>query len=258
VSTRPLAPLGAAYHEQITAVIDWLAALPDAAFRQPSVLPGWDMRVLTGHVLSVHRGLVTRMETRVEVSPMPIAEYVRRYRAEVASIRERTVEVTGDLSPRELIQQLRDVPDIRGLSSVPPAAVVDGPRGPITVSDWLATRLIELVVHADDLSRSVPDTPAVPLLSSALAAVTRLLAEILAAQALGRSVEVRVPPFVAVQAIAGPRHTRGTPANVVETDATTWLRLATGRLDWPTAVTTNAVRASGLRADLSAYLPLLS
>ena len=66
----------------------------------------------------------------------------------------------------------------------------------------------------------------------------------------GRSVEVRVPPFVAVQAIAGPRHTRGTPPNVVETDPLTWLRLATGRVAWVDAVAANALRASGTRADL--------
>ena len=92
------------------------------------------------------------------------------------------------------------------------------------------------------------------LVRAALAAATRALAEILAAQAPGRSVELRVPPFVAVQAVAGPRHTRGTPPNVVETDALTWIRLATGRLAWADA----RVSASGLRADLSAYLPVMS
>jgi hypothetical protein len=83
---------------------------------------------------------------------------------------------------------------------------------------------------------------------------TRLLAEILAAQAPGRSVELRVPPYVAVQAVAGPRHTRGTPPNVVETDPLTWIRLATGRIAWTDA----PVQASGQRADLSAHLPVLS
>ena len=67
-----------------------------------------------------------------------------------------------------------------------------------------------------------------------------------------------VPPFVAVQAVAGPRHTRGTPPNVVETDPVTWLRLATGRLAFTDAVAAGAVRASGTRADLTDQLPLLS
>ena len=79
----------------------------------------------------------------------------------------------------------------------------------------------------------------------------------LAARYPGRSVEVRVPPFAAVQAIEGPRHTRGTPPNVVETDGLTFLRLATGRAGWADAVAAGQVRASGNRADLSAQLPLL-
>ena len=74
----------------------------------------------------------------------------------------------------------------------------------------------------------------------------------------GRAVEVRVPPFAAIQCVEGPRHTRGTPPNVVETDAVTWVLLATGRMDWQAAVASGTVRASGLRADLSAYLPLVS
>ena len=85
-------------------------------------------------------------------------------------------------------------------------------------------------------------------------AVRTLLTE-LAERAPGRSVEVRVPPYGAVQAIAGPRHTRGTPPNVVETDPTTWVLLATGRLPWSEAVAAGRVRASGTRADLAAYLP---
>ncbi len=72
----------------------------------------------------------------------------------------------------------------------------------------------------------------------------------------GRSVEVRVPPYAAVQVVEGVRHTRGTPPAVIETDATTWIALATGALTWPEAVESGAVRASGERTDLSSYLPL--
>ena len=78
----------------------------------------------------------------------------------------------------------------------------------------------------------------------------------LAQQVPGRSVELRVPPHVAVQCVEGPRHTRGTPPNVVETDARTWLQLATGQLSWADAVADGQVTASGNRADLSANLPL--
>ena len=88
------------------------------------------------------------------------------------------------------------------------------------------------------------------------AAVTQLLG-LLAADAPGRAVEVRVPPYAAVQAVAGPRHTRGTPPNVVETDPVTWVRLALGRLSWAQAQEAGLVSASGPRADLSPWLPLL-
>ncbi len=72
----------------------------------------------------------------------------------------------------------------------------------------------------------------------------------------GRSVEVRVPPYAAVQAVAGSTHRRGTPSAVVETDADTWLALADGSVSWTDAVASGRVRASGERSDLSAYLPL--
>ena len=87
-------------------------------------------------------------------------------------------------------------------------------------------------------------------------AAVKTSARWLAQQVPGRSVELRVPPHVAVQCIEGPRHTRGTPPNVVETDALTWLRLASGRLTWADAVAGGTVSASGNRADLSALLPL--
>jgi hypothetical protein len=86
-------------------------------------------------------------------------------------------------------------------------------------------------------------------------AVRALLAE-LARTAPGRSVEVRIPPFGAIQCVAGPRHTRGTPPNVVETDPMTWLLVATGRLTWDDAVASGRVRASGIRTDLTPYLPV--
>ena len=91
---------------------------------------------------------------------------------------------------------------------------------------------------------------------AALRLACRHLSERLAALAPGRSVELRVPPFAAVQLIEGPRHTRGTPPSVVETDPLTWLDLAAGRLTWAEAIAAGAVRASGQRSDLSPYLPL--
>ncbi|GGC03762.1 hypothetical protein GCM10010972_16040 [Cellulomonas carbonis] len=84
----------------------------------------------------------------------------------------------------------------------------------------------------------------------------RFTLEELADVAPGRAVEVRVPPDGAVQVVEGPRHTRGTPPNVVETDPTTWLELVTGATTWSDAVAAGRVSASGERADLSRLLPL--
>ena len=90
-----------------------------------------------------------------------------------------------------------------------------------------------------------------------LARAVRLSLRVLPEIAPGRSVEVRVPPFAAVQCVPGPRHTRGTPPNVIETDPRTWLELATGRLSWADAVAAGRVSASGSRADIAFLLPVV-
>ncbi len=114
------------------------------------------------------------------------------------------------------------------------------------------------VVGDDDVRRALavaasatPDPAEVPW-------AVRVTATAIAQAHPGRTVEIRIPPHAAVQAIAGPRHTRGTPPNVVETDAQTWLALVSGRTAWERAVSAGAVRASGIRADLSTVLPLTS
>jgi uncharacterized SCP-like protein len=88
------------------------------------------------------------------------------------------------------------------------------------------------------------------------AAVKHFLA-VLARRYPGKSVEVRVPPYAAVQCIAGARHTRGTPPAVVETRADVWLALARGRVTFTDALAAGQVRASGERSDLSGQLPLV-
>ncbi|MGW5439764.1 sterol carrier family protein [Nocardia asteroides] len=102
----------------------------------------------------------------------------------------------------------------------------------------------------------VADAPAPE--RAAIAAAVRGTARALAADAPGHSVEVRVPPFVAVQCVEGPRHTRGTPPNVVETDPRTWLLLATGLLEFDDAVAAGALSVSGTRAgEIAAWLPIV-
>lgn len=95
-----------------------------------------------------------------------------------------------------------------------------------------------------------------PLPRTETATAVRYLLQLLAEKAPGNTVEVRVPPFGAVQVVEGPRHTRGTPPNVVETDAATWIDLATGVEVWVDALASGRIAASGTRADLAALLPL--
>lgn len=89
------------------------------------------------------------------------------------------------------------------------------------------------------------------------ALAVRYTLQLLAERFPGNTLEVRVPPFGAVQCVEGPRHTRGTPPNVIETDAHTWLALALGSTAWPEALGTGAVHASGTRANLDDLLPLV-
>ena len=89
-----------------------------------------------------------------------------------------------------------------------------------------------------------------------VATAVRYTLEELGARAPGGTVEVRVPPYGAVQCVPGTQHTRGTPPNVVEADADTWLRLATGATAWDDATSGGAVSASGSRASLAPWLPL--
>ena len=79
---------------------------------------------------------------------------------------------------------------------------------------------------------------------------------LLTAKAPGRAIEVRIPPYAAIQCGDGPTHTRGTPPNTIEMDADTWLALAAGKLSWSDAMQSGATAASGVRADLTQYLPL--
>lgn len=121
--------------------------------------------------------------------------------------------------------------------------------GRAAVSEWLAAR------EGDGIAEP-GGAPLAPVDRSVLATAVRYTLEELAARAPGNSVEVRVPPFGVAQCIEGPRHTRGTPPNVVETDGETWLALATGSMAWLDAVASGKLSASGTRTDLSGLMPL--
>lgn len=121
---------------------------------------------------------------------------------------------------------------------------IDIDEGRAALAAWLDAGVPASGVPASGVPRAVTAT------------AVRYSLEEVTARAPGNSVEVRVPPFGVTQCVEGPRHTRGTPPNVIECDAATWLAMVTGRLSWSDAVASGKVAASGLRADLSELLPL--
>lgn len=225
------------------------------------MLTAWTVGELAFHTTEVP-GALTRPLTAGAVTdrPLSIAEYTAQWRVVSAEIAERDRTSAANLTSADVLT--RHDEEHRALGAVLDALagnpVVGARRGPITVSDLLITRVNELVVHSRDLSASLPGLPPVPIDRAALGVAVRMLLGILTERLPGKSVEVRVPPYAAVQCIEGPPHTRGTPPNVVEADGLTWVELATGRLTWLDATTNGRAKASGERADLSAYLPVLS
>ncbi|MGR8009738.1 sterol carrier family protein [Streptomyces hypolithicus] len=233
--------------------------LTPAQLALPTHLAGWTVRDLAAH-LAATVGAVSRTLEQ----PAPSQQEVTLLQWPFASaalarqISDDALALAESVPDPETLSALYERTGAR-LTELLPAASDDrllATRvGAVRLDDFLVTRTVELVVHTDDLNRAAG--LAVPYDRQALAACTRLLADALAAKAPGASVEVRVPPYAVVQCVQGPRHTRGTPPNVVETDPLTWLRLATGRTPWDAALADAKVRASGERADLSGLLPVL-
>jgi uncharacterized protein (TIGR03083 family) len=247
---------GRAVIAQADLIAAWLSGLPPSAWRTPSVLPGWTIAELAQHLAMSLRATHTVLADPSPDKPIGLDRYVAAYAAAGPEVLERELSGTAGRDPADVLAGLYAERAAAAVADPPVTRAVAGPRGPLTPADWLVTRAIEMVVHADDLSRSLPERVAVELDRPALRLVTQACADLLATRAPGRSLELRIPPYAAVQCVAGPRHTRGTPPNVVETDPLTWIRLAAGRLDWREAVAGGAVRASGERADLTGWLPL--
>jgi uncharacterized protein (TIGR03083 family) len=243
-----------------------LGELDEATLRRPSALGGWTVSDLVAHLGLVHRTVVAQQPAPRGTRPHRIDEYVASYASGRQAIADGTRAAAGG-PDRSRATLLAAVDEQAARSAAALAAwgdrvagdpVVQARRGPIRLGDFLATRVVELVVHGDDLARSVPGSSLGDAPPDAVRLAVRVLLDVLATRAPGRTVEVRVPPFAAVQCVAGPRHTRGTPPNVVETDATTWLRLAAGRVPWADARAAALVTASGGRAEeVAAHLPLL-
>ncbi|MCL6302108.1 sterol carrier family protein [Streptomyces kronopolitis] len=246
----------AAVTAQLAHVQEAVRALAPGQLALPTRLGDWTVRELVAHLSltlgSLARALEHPVPARAEAT---LLEWPSAAAGLASGIDERTRALAAAHDPAALLERtaaefaeaVLPLPDDRLLASRP---------GAMTLADLLVTRCVELVVHTDDLAAATGRE--IPFDRRALAATTRLLADVLADRAPGGSVELRVPPFAVVQCVAGPKHTRGTPPNVVETDPLTWIRLATGRTTWAEAREAAAVSASGERSDIGGYLPLLS
>jgi len=243
------------------AILAQLAHLDQAArnltepqLARPTRLGDWTVRELVAHigmaVTAIDRALALPEPPRQDATlldwPFATAANARA----IDEFTRKLAQAPTDLGAvaRGLAEKLDEHPGTRLLQTN---------AGAMSLGDYLVTRAVELVVHTDDLNAALPEA-AVPHDRQALAAATRLLADALAHKVPGGSTEVRIPPYAVVQCVEGPRHTRGTPPNVVETDPLTWIRLATGRLSWEDALDQARLTAGGERADLTPYLPLMS
>ncbi|MEU1181784.1 sterol carrier family protein [Streptomyces sp. NPDC005820] len=248
----------AAVFAQFGNVREAVAGLEAGQLALPTRLGEWSVRELVAHIgmalTAIERALALPEPPKQDAVLLDWPFATSASSADIDAFTRRLTEEHPDLDgylaviERNLVEQLDTHPGTRLLKTN---------AGALPLADYLVTRAVELVVHTDDLNAAVPGL-AVPVDRQALAATTRLLADALAVKAPGGATEVRVPPYAVVQCVEGPRHTRGTPPNVVETDPLTWIRLATGRQTWAEARDAAKVSASGERADLGALLPLMS
>ncbi|WP_175412111.1 maleylpyruvate isomerase family mycothiol-dependent enzyme [Streptomyces sp. TRM64462] len=246
----------AAVQAQFAHVADAVRGLDDEQLALPTRLGAWTVRELAAHIAMVMRSVV-----RGVAAPEPAALDAELLDWPAAT---RKFAPTVDEDTRELADEAGDLPALYERTAADLADALTTGRqdrlittrfGGMRLGDFLVTRTVELTVHTDDLNAATD--LGVPYDRQCLATCTRLLADALAVKAPGGSVELRVPPYAVVQCVEGPRHTRGTPPNVVETDPLTWTRLATGRTNWPDALSHARLTATGSRADLSLYLPVL-
>lgn len=246
----------AAVLAQLGHVRDAVRTLTPEQLALPTRLGDWTVRELAAHIVlvagTVDRYLALPEPPKLEVPLLDWPFATVAYQGAVSDDTREIAEASPDL--HGLYDRLYADAEA-ALAAADDDRLVPARMGAMRLGDFVVTRTVEMIVHTDDLNAATGLD--VPYDRQALAACTRLLADALAAKAPGGAVEVRVPPFAVVQCVEGPRHTRGTPPNVVETDPLTWVRLATGRTTWAAEVDAAKVAASGERADLSPLLPLL-
>lgn len=244
---------------QFAHVRDAVAVLTPDQLARPTRLGEWTVRELVVHIAMGLSSVSRSVDLPEPPGPKPrvaLLEWPAAPAAHAARIAEDVEDLAAARSDLTTLFEEAEA----GFADAVPASGT-GERllatriGSMRLTDYLVTRTVELTVHTDDLNEALGLE--IPYDRQALAACTRLLADALADRAPGGSVEVRVPPFAVVQCIGGPKHTRGTPPNVVETGPLTWIRLATGRTEWARALEDAEASASGERADLAELLPLM-
>ncbi|MET9695612.1 sterol carrier family protein [Streptomyces sp. NPDC006529] len=245
----------AAVTAQFAHVADAVRTLSAEQSARPAHLGTWTVGELAAHIAWIADSLAGGLaRPPAPKAVLRAAEWPFATAPLAGRIAQAAAETLGGAPLPELYERAADRM-AAALAAHRDDRVLDLWIGAMTLGDFLVTRTVELVVHTDDLNRAAGLD--IPVDRQALAACVRLLADALAEKAPGGSVEVRIPPFAVVQCVEGPRHTRGTPPNVVETDPLTWIRLATGRTAWAEALADARVSASGERADLAALLPLM-
>jgi uncharacterized protein (TIGR03083 family) len=231
--------------------VDYAARLTPEQLAAPSKLTGWDVRTLVGHVAFTVHTVLVRAGEPVAGAQAEVYDWMTATPTASAAV---------DAGTRQLVDEGVVLADEVAAAEKIMAQYGDEDLiamrfGPMRFDDFLVSRIVEATVHGDDLERSTGVE--FPHDREALAITVRQLADAMATKVPGNSVELRVPPFAAVQCVPGPRHTRGTPPNVVEMAPRTWIRLAAGRITWAEATADALVSASGQRADLMEYLPLM-
>ncbi|MEU9100507.1 sterol carrier family protein [Streptomyces sp. NPDC048361] len=224
---------------------------------RPTRLGDWTVRELVVH-LTMSLGMLERRLAAVEPLKQEVALLDRPFTtaSEADQVSDTVKELAASVDDLDALFEERAARTAELFATTADDRLLPTRSGAMTFADALVTWTVELTVRTDDLNDALPEL-GVPYGPQALAACVRLLADALAVKAPGGSVEVRVPPYAVVQCVAGPKHTRGTPPNVVETDPLTWVRLATGRIGWAEALDAAKVAASGERADLAAVLPVM-
>lgn len=241
---------------QFALLAETVAALPDDAFAKPTRLEGWNVAALVAHIARNAVTVAGRIERGTTDKPeRDVLDYLSGMRELATEAGTRAAELGAAKKPAELREDVAVGAAALEAVDSPFTLTIPGYNGTLSLGDFLVTRCVEGVVHGLDLRHAtgVPDKQD----PTALKVAIRILAALVERAVPGKAVEVRVPGHVAFQCISGPKHTRGTPGNVVECDPLAFVEVASGRCTWDAAVAHGSIRGSGGRADLSEWLPVI-